>query len=58
VIPEIDIRRAAQLMLKRDSNRALEESMVRAPTSLDADDATGCTMMTWTATRFPLAADR
>ena len=33
VIPEIDIWRAADLMLKRYSETALEESIPRAPTS-------------------------
>jgi hypothetical protein len=38
VIPEIDIWRAAQLMLKRYGERALEESATRADELTSASD--------------------
>jgi hypothetical protein len=38
VIPEIDIWRAANLMLKRYGERALEESEARADEVVAADD--------------------
>jgi hypothetical protein len=44
LIPEIDIWRAAQLMLKRYGDRALEESAVRADElALAGDDAGAAT---------------
>jgi hypothetical protein len=45
VIPEIDIWRAAQLMLKRYGEKALEESAARADELALAGDADGTT--TW-----------
>jgi hypothetical protein len=45
VIPEIDIWRAAQLMLKRYGEKALEESAARADELALAGDADGAT--TW-----------
>jgi hypothetical protein len=41
VIPEIDIWRAAQLMLKRYGDKALEESAARADELVAADDDNG-----------------
>jgi len=45
VIPEIDIRRAAQLMLKRYGEQALEESAARADELALAGDNDGAA--TW-----------
>src|SRR5262249_29723912 len=45
VIPEIDIWRAAQLMLKRYGERALEESAARADELAHAGDDDGA--VTW-----------
>ena len=45
MIPEIDIWRAAQLMIKRYGERALEESAVRADELALAGDDAGAT--TW-----------
>ena len=45
MIPEIDIWRAAQLMLKRHGEKALEESAARADELAVAGDADGAT--TW-----------
>jgi hypothetical protein len=45
VIPEIDIWRAAQLMLKRYAEKALEESAARADELALAGDDDGAT--TW-----------
>jgi hypothetical protein len=45
VIPEIDIWRAAQLMLKRYGDRALEESAARAHELATAGDRNGAA--TW-----------
>ena len=45
MIPEIDIWRAAQLMLKRYGDQALEESAVRADELALAGDDDGAT--TW-----------
>jgi hypothetical protein len=45
LIPEIDIWRAAQLMIKRYGERALEESAVRADELALAGDDAGAT--TW-----------
>jgi dTDP-4-dehydrorhamnose reductase len=45
VIPEIDIWRAAQLMLKRYGDNALEESMARADELTAVDDQNGAA--TW-----------
>jgi hypothetical protein len=45
VIPEIDIWRAAQLMLKRYGERALEESAARADERALAGDDDGA--VTW-----------
>ena len=45
VIPEIDIWRAAQLMLKRYGERALEESATRADELTSASDHNGAA--TW-----------
>jgi hypothetical protein len=45
VIPEIDIWRAAQLMLNRYGDNALAESMVRADELAAADDQNGAA--TW-----------
>jgi hypothetical protein len=42
VIPEIDIWRAAQLMLNRYGDNALAESMVRADELAAADDRAAC----------------
>ena len=41
MIPEIDIWRAASLMLKRYGDKALEESGVRADELAEQDDYTG-----------------
>jgi hypothetical protein len=41
VIPEIDIWRAAQLMLKRYGDKALDESTVRAKELATAGDGNG-----------------
>jgi len=41
VIPEIDIWRAAQLMLKRNGDKALEESAARADELVAAGDDNG-----------------
>ena len=41
VIPEIDIWRAAQLMLKRYGDRALEESAARADEPVSTGDDNG-----------------
>ena len=41
MIPEIDIWRAAQLMLKRYGNKALEESAARADELVAAGDDNG-----------------
>jgi len=45
LIPEIDIWRAAQLMLKRYGEKALDESAARADELALADDDDGAT--TW-----------
>jgi hypothetical protein len=45
VIPEIDIWRAAQLMLKRYGDKALEESAARADELAAAGDSIGAA--TW-----------
>ena len=44
MIPEIDISRAAQLMLKRYGDKALEESAARAEELVAAGDENGAAM--------------
>jgi hypothetical protein len=47
VIPEIDIWRAAQLMLKRYGDKALEESAARVDGLVAAGDDNGAAVWRW-----------
>jgi hypothetical protein len=52
VIPEVDIWRAAQLMLKRHGDKALEDSAARADELVAAGDDNGAALWRRITTTF------